>query len=604
MGPLIVLIILAVMGSVLAIWLLTRQIDRNAEDYGRNVVAASLKREKAAMIDMVLSNGRWDDAVERIYGRLDAEWANSNLANERAHTFVIDRAGRTLWMEGGTDFAPLPWTSLSGALPAEDFRRLRARLPQDNAAALATLNGVGGFTRFAGQPAFIAARAITPWKEAQRIPAREPLYLVKVEPINGRTLRLIGQAGNITLHWVDGAVRSGWQTMALTGLDGKGIGRLEWKSPADGRTAFLQVLPAMAVIGIFFLAMSAWLAHRLSGVNAVLRDQALHARAAEREARQAAQQAEAARLRAEEAHRELAAGADRVAQEERRHQQALEGNRRDIAAGLERSMAALVGQMLETAATLEQSADDTMQIIEVQRAHADAVIGRARDTAEAAQEIAATIDALTASIGTFTGTASGIRQSAETASGQSARARSANDNLRRHLGSVNEAADLIARITGQTNLLALNATIEAAKAGESGRGFAVVAGEVKALAAQTAQTTHDIHARAEGIEQAAEETFALVGSVDSILGRLVEALGDASFAADRQLAAAEDIQRASRSVALDASATDAAVAAISEALHKSAQAAGGTRAQGAAVRQRAEQLQSEFGRLIAALKAA
>ncbi len=132
----------------------------------------------------------------------------------------------------------------------------------------------------------------------------------------------------------------------------------------------------------------------------------------------------------------------------------------------------------------------------------------------------------------------------------------------------------------------------------------VDANEVKALAAQTAQTTREIQARADGIEQAAEQTFALVGSVDTVLASLVETIGAAASSAQQQLASVEDIQRVSRSVALDAGATNQAVDAISHALRHSAQAAAATRAQGAAVRQGVEQVQAEFGRLIEALKAA
>src|SRR6202023_2187394 len=70
----------------------------------------------------------------------------------------------------------------------------------------------------------------------------------------------------------------------------------------------------------------------------------------------------------------------------------------------------------------------------------------------------------------------------------------------------------------KTNLLALNATIEAARAGEAGKGFAVVAGEVKALAAQTANATKEI---AQQISSLCGATGAAVTAVDDI-GRTLD----------------------------------------------------------------------------------
>jgi len=77
-----------------------------------------------------------------------------------------------------------------------------------------------------------------------------------------------------------------------------------------------------------------------------------------------------------------------------------------------------------------------------------------------------------------------------------------------HVGNLSDASSSIGaivkqieQIARQTNILALNATIEAARAGTAGKGFAVVANEVKNLANQTAQATHDIRARIEGLTQ-------------------------------------------------------------------------------------------------------
>ncbi|OUM88508.1 MAG: hypothetical protein BAA01_05245 [Bacillus thermozeamaize] len=98
------------------------------------------------------------------------------------------------------------------------------------------------------------------------------------------------------------------------------------------------------------------------------------------------------------------------------------------------------------------------------------------------------------------------------------------DDLNRHNQHIGDIVKTINEIAEQTNLLALNAAIEAARAGEHGRGFAVVSEEVRKLAENARQSTKEIAAILEQIQQKATEVFQQMHS------------GTDAFRASRQVA--------------------------------------------------------------------
>lgn len=84
---------------------------------------------------------------------------------------------------------------------------------------------------------------------------------------------------------------------------------------------------------------------------------------------------------------------------------------------------------------------------------------------------------------------------------------------------IKELSDAILRISNQTNLLALNASIEAARAGEAGRGFAVVATEIGDLANSTNDAANEIQTMSNDVVEAIQ---GLNGLADRMLSLLRE----------------------------------------------------------------------------------
>lgn len=591
--------------GILLVSLVVRMDDLAASQM-RDLVRGAISQEVAAIGDRTYSTALWDDAVAALYGDVDRKWGTTNLSYPGMDAYVINAEGKTLFSNGARKPEPVEQMS-------PNVRHALTRmLPKDIAAAKRMSGGLGLLTANHARPILIGAMAVLPLDGTRKIPGEALRYIVLVKPLDAEVVAKWQRAYRLEhLEWGPPDLGERATSLEVRGYDGARIGLLHWKPLAPGLIAFRSLLPLLVVAGLVALGCGIWLIDVVQRARRGLEEKTLAANLAAEAALSNADAADKARVDAEvaladaENARLREAHAMRQQREEQyRHEQQLRDASRTIAADLHQSMSSLVARLRAMSDELEHNADQTLSTIRLQRSHAETVHGRSRDMIAAVETISGGIEGLSRSMEQIRSTADTSRDAALIASEQSAISRNANEKLLRQVASISDAATVISEITGHTNLLALNATIEAARAGEAGAGFAVVAHEIKALARQTAQTTHDIHERVTGIESAANSTVQLADTVDDMLSGLVDSIIKSANSAEQHQTAVRMIEQSSHGLAEHARLTDTTIATLSRSLDDIVTAASATLETGSAMRAQAERLQAEFSRIVQQLDAA
>lgn len=228
---------------------------------------------------------------------------------------------------------------------------------------------------------------------------------------------------------------------------------------------------------------------------------------------------------------------------ERRRKEVMERLLMEVSGSLEVELQSTVDTVVDDAGGIAELALDILNAARNNGDHARTVAENTEEASASVQTVAAAAEQLAATAREINRQMLEMTEIARAAVTHSEQTRAVLNVLAGAAEEIGQATLIIQRIAKHTDLLALNATMEAARAGQVGRGFAVVAGEVKTLAAHTADATRIIHRQIQSVQEAAGQVIDGNSRYQAVIDQMNLIAGVVSVAVTQQGTAIEEISR-------------------------------------------------------------